>query len=51
MRGFYLDSLLMQMCRDRGYSVDETDLTMNLEEFKSRFGDAPMYLLDALSSF
>eukprot|EP00049_Salpingoeca_infusionum_P007120 m.115972 g.115972 ORF g.115972 m.115972 type:complete len:88 (-) comp13585_c0_seq15:1394-1657(-) len=33
---------VMQMCHDRGYQVNEEDMTMTLAQFKEQFGDRPM---------
>eukprot|EP00049_Salpingoeca_infusionum_P007122 m.116006 g.116006 ORF g.116006 m.116006 type:complete len:91 (-) comp13585_c0_seq23:1199-1471(-) len=33
---------VMQMCHDRGYQVNEEDMTMTLAQFKEQFGDRPI---------
>lgn len=40
---------VLEMLKDRGYSVDESDINMSLAEFRSRFGEvASQDLLDRL---
>ncbi|XP_058782606.1 DNA-directed RNA polymerase V subunit 5C-like [Vicia villosa] len=41
IRYFECRRTLMEMLRDRGYNVSESDLTLTLPEFRSRFGQYP----------
>ncbi|KAI5410796.1 DNA-directed RNA polymerase V subunit 5C isoform X2 [Lathyrus oleraceus] len=41
IRYFECRRTLMEMLRDRGYNVSESDLTLTLPEFRSRFGQFP----------
>ncbi|AES68886.2 RNA polymerase II fifth largest protein [Medicago truncatula] len=41
IRYFECRKTLMDMLHDRGYNVSESDLTLSLSEFRSRFGEFP----------
>jgi len=41
IRYFECRKTLMEMLHDRGYNVSESDLTLSLSEFRSRFGEFP----------
>jgi DNA-directed RNA polymerase I, II, and III subunit RPABC1 len=41
IRYFECRRTLMEMLRDRGYNVSESDLTLTLSDFRSQFGELP----------
>ncbi|MCI50449.1 DNA-directed RNA polymerases I II and III subunit RPABC1, partial [Trifolium medium] len=41
IRYFECRRTLMEMLRDRGYNVSESDLTLTLSDFRSQFGEFP----------
>jgi DNA-directed RNA polymerase I, II, and III subunit RPABC1 len=41
IRYFECRRTLMEMLRDRGYNVSESDLTLTLSDFRSQFGQLP----------